>query len=131
VEHIDDAGRLIEDGHGGGPKAETADLARPVEIERRVEFLLRRDAHADAAGDATLRLASLPNAAAALVHQLADGNSQRQLHAAGIVHVAADAIQLRSVAAGVAWVLRIGRYADRLEPIGAAVEDVRHASQRL
>ena len=88
-------------------------------------------AHADAAGDAAFGLASLPDAAAVLVDQLAHGDAQRQLDAARLVDVAADAVELRPIAAGVARVFRIGRHADRLEPVGAAVDDVRHARQRL
>ena len=110
---------LVEDGHGRGAQAEAADLAGAVEIERRVEFLLGHEAHADAAGNAALGLAALPDAAAVLVDQLADRDAQRQLDAARLVDVAADAVELRPIAAGVARVLRIGRHADRLEPVRA------------
>ena len=65
-----------------GAQAQAADLARAVEIERRVELGLGHEAHADAAGDAALGLAALPDAAAVLVDQLADGDAQRQLDAA-------------------------------------------------
>ncbi len=111
-EHIDDARRLVEDRYRCRAQAEAADLAGAVEVERRVEFLLGHDAHADAAGDAALRLTSIPHAAAVLVHQFANGNAQRQLHAARVIHVAADAVELRPIAAGVARVLRVGRDAD-------------------
>src|SRR5207247_242642 len=75
--------------------------------------------------------AALPHAAAVPVYQLADGDAQGQLDAAGLVDVAAEAVELGAVAAGVARVLRVGRHAHRLEPVGAAVDDVRHARHRL
>src|SRR5262249_54884824 len=127
VQNIDDAGGLVEDGDGGGAEAETADLARPVEVERRVELRLGHQSHADAAGDAALGLRSLPDAAAVVLDQIAHGDAERELDAARLVDVPADAVQLRPVAAGVARVLRIGRHADRLEPIHAASDDVRDA----
>src|SRR5262249_32419740 len=131
VENLDDAGRLVEDGHRRGAQPQAADLAGAVEVERRVELRLGHQPHADAAGDAALRLAPLPDAAAVLVDQLAHGNAQRQLDAARLVDVAAEAVQLRAVAAGVARVLRVGRHAHRLEPVGPAVHDGRDAGQRL
>ena len=41
VEHVDDAGLVVEDRDGRGAQAEAADLAGAVEVERRVEFRLR------------------------------------------------------------------------------------------
>src|SRR5690349_648942 len=41
----------------------------------------------------------------------------------------ADAIELGPVATGVAQILRTGRNAHRLEPVDAAVDDMRHAGQ--
>ena len=79
VQHIDDAGLVVEDRHGRGAQPEAADLARGREVERRVELGLGHEAHADAAGDAALGLAALPDAAAVLVDQLAHGDAQRQL----------------------------------------------------
>ena len=64
-------------------------------------------------GIAALAFAALPHAAAVLVDQLAAGDAQRRFVAAGLVDVAAEAIQLRAVAAGIARVLGIGRHADR------------------
>ena len=113
------------------PKPEAADFARAVEIERRIELARRQKAHADAARHHGLRLAAFPHAAAMLVDQLAGRDAQRQLDAARLVHVPADAIQLRPVAAQVARVVRIGRHADRFEPVDAALQDVRHAAQRF
>src|SRR6516225_8164149 len=57
--------------------------------------------------------------------------AERHFHQAWLIDVAADAVELRSVAAGVAWILRIGRHAHRLEPIRAAADDMRHARQRF
>src|SRR5262249_19403799 len=131
VQHIDDAGRLVEDRDGGGPEAEAAGLAGAVEVERRIELRLGHHAHADPTGDAALRLAPLPDAAAVPVHQLADGHAQRELDTAGLVHVSADAVQLRAEAAGVARVLGVGRHAHRLEPLHPAVDDMRDARHRL
>src|SRR5262249_8000186 len=78
-----------------------------------------------------LGLAPFPDAATVLVNQFADRDAQGQLDGAGPVYVAADVIQFRPVAAGVARVLRVGRHADRLEPLVALVDDVRHAGERL
>src|SRR5438132_13571252 len=100
-EHVDDARRFIENGDGRRAQPEAADLARPVEVERRIELGFGHDAHADAAGNRALRLAALPHAAAMLVDQRADADAERQLDAARLVDVAADAIEFRPVAAGV------------------------------
>src|SRR5262249_10998204 len=54
VQHIDDGGRLVKDRDGRGAEAEAANLAGPVEVQRRVELLLGHKAHANAAGDAAL-----------------------------------------------------------------------------
>ena len=78
-------------------------------------------------GMAAFAFATFPDAAAVFVDQLAARDAQRHFVAAGLVHVAADAIQLRPVAAGIARILRIGRHAHRFEPIDAAIDDVRHA----
>src|SRR5262249_12671429 len=110
---------------------QTADGPRATEIEFGVELRLGHDAHADAAGNATFRLAPLPDAAAVLLDQLPHRHAQRHLVTAGLVDVAADAIEFRAVTAGVARVLGVGWHAHRLEPVGAAVDDVRHAGQRL
>src|SRR5437660_12898977 len=45
--------------------------------------------------------------------------------------MAADAVQLRPITAGVARVLRVRRHAHRLEPFGPALDDVRDAGHRL
>src|SRR5205823_40767 len=50
---------------------------------------------------------------------------------AGTVHMAGETIELRPVTSQVARVLRIGRHAHRLEPVGPAGSDVRNTSQRL
>src|SRR5262249_40200705 len=97
IQNIDDARRLVEDGHCGSPQAQTADLARAVEVQRRVEFLLGHQPHADPTGDAAFGLASFPDAPAVLIDQLPDRHAQRQLDAAGFVHVAADAVELGAV----------------------------------
>src|SRR5262249_14439705 len=116
---------------GGSAEAEAADLAGAVEIEWRIEFQFGHQPHADAAGNAALRFAAFPDAATMLVDQLADRDAERQLHTAWFVDVAADAIQFRPIAAGVAWILRVGGNADRLEPVGAAIDDVSDASEGL
>ena len=56
---------------------------------------------------------------------------QRCFVAAGPLDVTAQAVELRPEAAGVAGIVGIGRHADRLEPVDAAVEDVRHAGDGL
>src|SRR5207237_6769826 len=83
IQQIDDAGLLVEDGHCRGAQPEAADLAGAVEVQRRVEFFFRHEAHAQAAGDAALGLAPIPDAAAVLVHQFAHRHAQRQFDAAG------------------------------------------------
>src|SRR5438309_10102061 len=45
--------------------------------------------------------------------------------------MAADAVELRPVTAGVARVLRIGRHTHRLEPFHPSADDMRDARQRL
>src|SRR5262249_59933346 len=112
-------------------ETETASLAGCIEVKRRVELLFGQDAHADAARNRALRLAAFPDAAAMLIDQLSHRDAQRQFDAARLVDVAADAIELRPVAAGVARVLWVGRHAHRLEPVCAAIHDVRDAGERL
>src|SRR5262249_59933846 len=131
IQNIDDTGRLIEDDHRGGAQAQATGLTWAVEVERCIELGLGQKAHAEAARNTTLGLAALPDAAGVLVHQLPDGDTQRQLHTTRLVDVAADAVEFRPVAAGVARVLGVGGYAHRLEPIGAAVHDMGHAGQRF
>ena len=57
--------------------------------------------------------------AGVLVDQLARGDAQRQLDADLLVDVARDAVELRAVAF---------RRADRLEPVRASFDDMRHAA---
>src|SRR5438034_2957997 len=45
--------------------------------------------------------------------------------------MAADAVELRAITAGVARVLRVGRHTHRLEPLHASAHDVRDARQSL
>ena len=61
----------------------------------------------------------------------AAGDAQRGLVAAGPVDVAAEAVELRAEAAGVARIVRLGRRAHRAEPADAAIDDVLHAGERL
>src|SRR5207302_244664 len=100
VDHIDNAGRFIKNSHGGGAETQAAYFSWTIEIERNVKLLLGHDAHADAAGDSSLGLAALPNAAAIFIDQLANRGTQRQLDTARPVDVAADAVELWTVAAG-------------------------------
>src|SRR6185369_4418332 len=51
VEHVNDAGVVVDDRDGGGAEAQAADAAGAVEVERGVEFIFGHEAHADAAGD--------------------------------------------------------------------------------
>src|SRR5262249_18309091 len=111
VENVHDAGLFVENRHRRRAQAEPADLAGAVEVERCVKFGLGHQAHADAAGDAALRLPTLPNTVAVLRDQLAHGDAQRQLDTARFIDVAADAVELRAKAAGVARVLRVRRHA--------------------
>ena len=131
VEHLDDVGLVIDDDHRRRAQAQAADFAGAVEVQRRVEFLLGEEAHAHAAGDDRFRLAAFPDAARVFVDQRASGDAHRQFVTARLVDVAADAIQLRPVAAGVARIGRVGRHAHRLEPLDAPIQDVRHAGERL
>ena len=113
---------VVHDGDGGRAQAEAAGLADVLEVERRVELVGRQQAHADPARHRGLGLAALPDAAGVLVDQLAAGDAQRQLDADLLVHVPRDAVELRPVA--------LGR-ADRLEPVGPALDDVRDAAEGL
>ncbi len=109
------------------PRPRQPTLPRALKSSLRVEFFFGEEAHADAAGNGRFAFAILPHAAAEIVDQLPTGDAQRRFVAAGFVHVAAEAVQLRAVAAGVARVFRIGRHADRFEPIDATGDDVRDA----
>ena len=128
VQEVDDRHGLVEHDHGRRPRPRQP--TRPASKSSGVSNSASvKQAHADAAGNGRLGLATLPHAAAVLVDQLPAGDAQRQLEAARLVHVAAEAIELRPVAAGIARVLGIGRHADRLEPVDAAIDDVRDAAR--
>ena len=128
VQEIDHRIRLVEHHHAGRAQPQAADLAGAGEIQRRVEFVGSR-----------IRPMLIPPGIAAFALRpfhtpppyssisSPHGDAQRRLVAAGPVHVAAQAVQLRAVAAGIAGIVRIGRHADRLEPVGAAIDDVLHA----
>ena len=73
-------------------------------------------------GTAALAFRPFQTPAGVLVDQLAAGDAQRQLDADLLVDVPRDAVELRPVA--------LGR-ADRLEPVGPALDDVRDAAERL
>src|SRR5688572_990961 len=96
-----------------------------------MELVGLQKAHADAAGNAGLRLAPLPHAAAVFLDQVGDGDAAGRLVAAWLVHVTGEAIELGAVAAGVAGVVGIRRDADRLEPLHATVDDVWHVGAGL
>src|SRR5262249_21760751 len=100
MEVVDNAGRLVENPDRGGPQPQAPALARAIEVQRRIELLPGSPAHAEAAGNTALALASFPDAAAVPVDEFADGDAHGQLHAARPVHVTADAIELGPVAAG-------------------------------
>src|SRR6266545_7316930 len=131
IQNINNRHRLVDDRDRGGAQAEATNLAGAVEVERRIELGLGHQPHADAPGNARLRLAPLPDAAAVLVDQFACRDTQGQLDAARPVHMAAEAVELGTVAAGVARVLRVGRDTQRLKPVGPAVDDMCDAGQRL
>ena len=122
VEIVDDAGLVVDHGHGGGAQAQAAGLAQALEIERRVELFGRQEAHADSARHGRLGLAPLPDPAGVLVDQGAAGDPQRKLDADLLVHMARHAVQLGPVA--------LGR-ADRLEPGRAPLDDMGNAAERL
>src|SRR5439155_18034240 len=65
------------------------------------------------------------------IDQIAHGEAERPFVAAGPVDVPRKTIELGAVAPGIARVIWIGRYAHRLKPIGAAIENVPHAGDRL
>src|SRR5207245_942493 len=99
VQHIDDTGLVIEDNYRRRAQSQAARLHRAAEVERGIEFLLRQKPHAEPAGNAALGLTALPDATSVLIDQFPHGNSQRELHAAGLVDVPADAEKLGAVAA--------------------------------
>ena len=116
-----DLGVEIGDGHGRKPS-----LGHLAASERRE---LRRVAHAPpgAGGRTGAELEHLERVAAAvLVDQLPTSNAQGRFVATRLFDVAAETIQLWSVAAGVAGIGRIGRHADAFEPIDATGRDLGH-----
>ena len=122
VEVVHDARLVVHHGDGGRAQAQAAGLLDILEVELDVHLVGVEDAHADAAGDSRLELPPLPHPTGMILDQLAGGHTQRQLDADLLVDVARDAIQLRPIA--------LGR-ADRLEPVGPTLDDVRHTSQGL
>src|SRR5207244_10047923 len=87
--------------------------------------------HAHAARDTAFRVSAFPDSAGMLIYQLANRHAERQLDAAGFVDMAADAIKFGPITAHVTRVFGIGRYAHRLKPIRAPVNNVRHTSHCL
>ncbi len=120
------------DGDRRGAQAQAADLAGAVEVERRVELggSVRKPMlmPPGIAAFALRPFQTPPPCSSISSRQVTPSGSSTQ---PGLFDVPAEAVQLRPVAAGVARVLRVGRHADRLEPVDAAVDDVRHAGQRL
>ena len=131
VQEVDHRVGLVQHDHPAGAQPQAAGLDRPAEVHGRVQLAGREHASAHAAGHDRLGLAALPHAAGVLLDQFAAGDAQRQLAVARPVYVAADPVDLRPVAAGVAGVVGVGRRADRPEPIDAPLQDVLHAGQRL
>src|SRR5207245_5541953 len=82
VKHIDDARCLVEDDDCGGAQPQATDLARAVEIQRRVELGLGHEAHAEAGGNAALGFATFPDAATVFIAHLAGGAAERARDAA-------------------------------------------------
>ena len=121
VQYVHHARLIVDDRDGGSTEPEAADATGAVEIERNVvlgqvavlEFGVNvHESHAEAAGVHGLRLATLPDAAAVLLDQIADRDAHRKLDAFRLVHVPGNGVQFRPVAAGVARVLRIGGNAE-------------------
>src|SRR5262249_31012744 len=131
VEHLNDGSSFIEDGDRRRAQPKTADFARPVEVERRVELLLGHDAHADTPRNAALGIAPLPDSSAMPVDQLPHGDPHWQLHTTRLVHLPAEAVEFWPIAAGVARVFQVGRHSHRLKPVGTAVDNVSDAGQRF
>ncbi len=59
VEVVDDAGLVVDHGHGGRTEPETAWFTQTLEVERRVQLAGRQQAHADPAGNSRLGLSGL------------------------------------------------------------------------
>ena len=115
-------GLVVDHGDGGSPQSETARLAQALEIKRCVQLGCREQPHADSARHRGFGFSALPDSARMLIDQGAAGDSQGQLDTDLLVHVARNAVQLRSVALGCP---------DRFEPARAALDDVRNATQCL
>ena len=140
VQDVHHARLIVDDGDRRRAEAETANAAGTVEIQgdivfrevRVFEFQVAIDeAHAEAAGVHALRLTALPDAAAVLFDEVATGHAHRQLDAFRLVDVPRDGIQFRPVTACIPRVLRVGRHAERLEPVVAVLHDLRDAGHRF
>ncbi len=99
-----------------------ARLLRRTEVDRHVEMLVHEKSGRGAARQERGQPAPGAHAAGVLLDDLARGGAHRQLPRAGAVHRTLDAVDLGAavVAAG-----------EAAEPVGAAIDDVRHVDQRL
>src|SRR6516164_1948411 len=115
--------RLVLDNDGGGSET-GAQLAKAVEIHRRVDDLLgRHHAHRGATRDDGLQIIpATPDAAAVTLDQLPERKPQRLLDITGTLDMAGDAEQLGADIVGAA---------DAGEPGGTAAQDVRRDRDRL
>ena len=115
------AGRLVHDDHAG--RAEhRARLLHGVEAGRDVELIGHQDRDRRSAGDDRLELVAVADAAGAIEDQLLDRRVHRRFVGAGLLHVAADAIELRP-----AVFLR----SELGEPLRAVHQDRRQVAERL
>ncbi len=115
------AGRLVHDDDAG--RAEhRAGLRHVVEAGRDVELIGQQDRHRRSAGDDRLQLVAVADAAGVVVDQLVQRRLHRRFVHARLLHVAADAEQLRPA-------VLLG--AERGEPLGAVQQDRRQVAERL
>src|SRR6185369_12630434 len=115
------AGRVVEHDDRRGAE-ERSSLLNRVEAGRRVELIRHQNRNGGSARDDRLQRAPVTHPPGVAVDELAERDVHRRLEDARLLHVAADAVQLRSA-------VFLGT--DRGEPLRAARDDDRNVAQRL
>ena len=118
---LDHAGRVVDHDHAGGTE-HRADGGEGVEIHADVEPAFRDQRRRDPTGDHCLDLAAGRRAAGMVLDQFAQRDSHGQLIEPGLLHLAAEAIELGAGAL-------LG--ADLAKPVGASQHDMRDAGEGL
>ena len=118
---VDDRHRVVDHDDRAGAE-HRAGLGHVSKSYGEVEVLGQQHRRRRAAGEPALDLAALGRAAGEAVDDVARRDAELDLVVAGPLHVARDRDELRA-----------GRLlgADRLEPVGALLDDQRHVAERL